>query len=55
MVEVLKSGSTAKTVVCWNCSALLKYRKDDVYYQFVNTVEDEYIFCPECGEKIYTK
>lgn len=63
MAKIIKLNFNEKMVLCNKCGEIIAYTDDDV----VNAVEyiegsrhsfrchDEYIICPECGERIYVK
>ena len=47
-MEVVRSGETAKTTVCDECGATLRYTKTDISYSDGN----KEVRCPECGHFI---
>lgn len=63
MAKIVKLNSDEKAVLCGKCREIIIYTDDDVIDE-VEYIEgsrhsfrchDEYIICPECGERVYVK
>lgn len=54
MITVLKHGKrTALRGTCAHCGCEIECSENDVLFDRDSSAMKKYVFCPECGERIY--
>lgn len=59
-MKIIKNGNSIKRFKCDHCDCIFELTlveyidKKDIYYLGNNNIS-EFVFCPECGERVATK